>query len=171
MTIIENYSLDISPNKYWLLYYVYNKKEIDIEKYEMAKDLNDLIKNDYIKKEGKDYVLKGKGLRYFEMKNTEELFQQLWDIYPITVIDEKNRIRRIRIDRETCWKLYRLIITSKEQHNQVLIALKKELLERTNNNTMGFMVELSRYIRRKRWESYMEEGGVIGRTGYNQRKL
>ena len=105
------------------------------------------------------------------MKNTAELFQQLWDIYPITVIDEKNRIRRIRIDRETCWKLYRLIITSKKQHNQVLIALKKELLERTNNNTMGFMVELSRYIRRKRWESYMEEGGVIGRTGYNQRKL
>jgi len=170
--MMENYSLDITPNKYYILYMVHNKKKINLRKYPIENDIKDLITNEYIKKEGETYALEEKGLYYFSIENKEDSFEQLWKTYPATVLDEKSKLRRIRVDKDTCKKLYKLIITNQKQHDQVLVALKKELLERQNNSSLGFMVELPRYIRKKRWEPYLEEGGdVIERTGVNRRKL
>jgi len=83
-------------------------------------------------------------------------FEELWKTYPATVRGKDGNIRRIRTDREICENIYKLTVKSNEQHTLIMKCLDAEIEERKRNDSLGFMVELPRYLRRKRWTVYID---------------
>lgn len=92
----------------------------------------------------------------------EECLKEIRETYPKKVKTETGGIRYLQPDPRLIRELYRKNIIKKgvidlELHKSVLKAIKFEIWQRTKDNTLHFMQQLTRYIRHGNWQVYLED--------------
>jgi hypothetical protein len=146
----------MSLEQAWIIYSKYSN---NLEYYNLLKTklkgfdeaIDYLTENDYIIFNGIDFILTEKSMALFK-DDSSEWFNNLWNKYP-----QKYGTRRLRLDREKCKQIFNTKIRSNDEYERAINGLKIEIDERIRSNSMGYMLEFSRWLKNKRWETYLDE--------------
>lgn len=92
----------------------------------------------------------------------EQLLKELRETYPKKIKTETGGTRYLQPDPRLIKELYKKNLVKKgvldlELHKSVLKAIKFEIWQRTKDNTLHFMQQLTRYIRHQNWLVYLED--------------
>ena len=93
--------------------------------------------------------------------NQEEASASFWDEFKaLFPKKDPNGTRRFHTNPAAAKKKYNnLVKNNRKLHEKILTLLKKEIEERTRDNSFKYMSNLHTYVNQKRWEAYEDDEG------------
>jgi hypothetical protein len=168
---------ELQLEAYFILYCLHFKKEDVLVNYlknvlKINKSIFDsIVEEGYLKyfgNPGGDYTLENIqitnkfGKIFFDEDEGEltfeKAFEELREVYPKKTPDG----RRLHVDLDRCEKYYRSSIISfkkvnKSYHNLIIECTKFIVKEKTNNNSLQYLLQLPTYLNKKEWQTVEDD--------------
>ena len=126
---------------------------IDIEYKEIK--INSDVNNKFLKIL---YDLSPDELKTDEILKTDDIFEELLEAYPSSVIRTDGVIDYLRTDQKSCKLLYiKTTKNSRASHEHILKCLNFEVEKRNRDGSMKFMPRMSKWLTQEAWKSYEDE--------------
>ena len=97
-------------------------------------------------------------LNFKDLINKDDLFDELYNEYPVKVIRPDGNLDYLRADRKASRGIYALLTKGDKQvHDHIIKCLRFELKRRYANNSLNYMKRLNKWLSSREWESYEDE--------------
>jgi len=105
-----------------------------------------------------DYSACKIGNELYSLLRTDDIFDELLETYPISVIRTDGVVDYLRTDQKTCRLIYmKLTRNTQSEHQHILKCLKFEVNKRTRDGSLKFMPRMSKWLTQEAWKSYEDE--------------
>ena len=132
-------------------------QKMDLNLFRIPKDDIDDLGNRYFIFTGDKLMLRDKGRLMFEEDNMKELFEEFYNTFPVKTPISNRRLRAHHsesMNGSQAWNIYKRLIKTKDEHNQLMNGLNSELNERKSNNGLEYMHNILAWLRAGSWEMY-----------------
>jgi len=163
--------LKLTPNEYFIIILI-KHKEFDLVKKFLKENytkedsenlfkkfisLKYLTSTSYLQN-SYDYSLCKIGNELYSKLKTDNIFEELLEEYPSSVMRTDGVIDYLRTDQKSCRMVYLKITgNNKATHAHILKCLKFEVEKRNRDGSMKYMPRMSKWLAQEAWKSYEDE--------------
>jgi hypothetical protein len=98
------------------------------------------------------------GIELNSLLKVDNIFEELLETYPSSVIRTDGVVDYLRTDQKTCKNMYlKLSYNKPAYHQHILKCLRFEVDKRTNDGSLKFMPRMSKWLTTEAWKSYEDE--------------
>jgi hypothetical protein len=163
--------LKLTPNEFFIITLI-KQKEFDqllnylrenISKEESERTFMKLIELKYLTstsflQNSYDYSRCKIGNELYSLFKTDDIFEELLETYPSSVIRTDGVVDYLRTDQKTCKMMYMKISHNNQaDHQHILKCLRFEVDKRTKDGSLKFMPRMSKWLTTEAWKSYEDE--------------
>lgn len=163
--------LKLTPNEFFIITLIKHKEFDLLEKFLKENYTSDESENAFRKfislkyltstsylKNSYDYSVCKLGNELNSKLKTDDIFEELLEAYPSSVIRTDGVIDYLRTDQKSCKLLYiKTTKNSRASHEHILKCLNFEVEKRNRDGSMKFMPRMSKWLTQEAWKSYEDE--------------
>jgi len=163
--------LKLTPNEFFIITLIKHKEFDLLEKFLKENYTRDESENTFRKfislkyltstsylKNSYDYSVCKLGNELNSKLKTDDIFEELLEAYPSSVIRTDGVIDYLRTDQKSCKLLYiKTTKNSRASHEHILKCLNFEVEKRNRDGSMKFMPRMSKWLTQEAWKSYEDE--------------
>jgi hypothetical protein len=157
---------NISANHYLILYLLHKRKSLYLQKYLESNpvtkaDLDEMSEKKLIHNISDDDTIDwGKIIirpRFRELMSDGDFFDEFYETYPLKAIRKDGKTDYLRINNNTCRKLYSDITNNKKTiHKKIISCLDFEIATREREGSMMWFKKMHNWLASEEWKNWEE---------------